>query len=606
MSRSTSLFALFLLVAACNRPETAPAPGAQATLPAKQAAKAAVPNALVGAPGLELVPRDALFVAATGPVDQVLVRLGHAGFVKALGAVYLEAAAEVTRATGRNLVDPAAWGEMGVDLSKPLVFGWLDGPREVVLFAVTLRDPKAFEAAILGLFTRGKETVVREVVGDAVVLHPKDEREVNLLIRGQRAALVVTDRADEDGILWTTRVAELKPEASMASNAAAAEELKALGSGREAGGWINTTALVGAIVEDMTRDRSAEWDERTLERARAQGDQEAIARVEANIRERRMADPLAAARRKAKAALARGFFAGIGGVSIGVTADGPALRVAARVPLTAESLPRAVLAPGKGALRLPLAWHEGPLFLGTGRVNVQGAVDRLQAIALAAGETRDLERAREEARRELGLDLSDMPALLDGEVGLVVTLKEVESSRRFLGFLDGLRGAGLLGLKDTGRVDAVFRAAATRSGAPVGADGLVRAPILKNVTLVAGVSGEYLAGSTDEGAFTRVGSGDGARSFVKGLKSAQLQALFGRPDPAQLWAFDFGSAVEIGIGERMKDAARTLRAAIGPTAARVDLDEEALRIDGGQFVGTPTVAEAVAAFGAFIEAMERR
>ncbi len=604
MRRSTSLLA-FLFLAACSQPEKAPDPGAKNT-PTKQAAKAAAPNALVGAPGLELVPRGALFVASTGPIDKVLERLGYAGFVKAMGALYLEAAAELTRETGRNLVDPATWGEMGVDLSKPLGFAWLDGPRKAVMFFATLRDAKAFEKAIVGLFERGKEKLVRSTVGDAIVLHPEGDRDVNMLIRGQRAALLITGRGGEDIEIWRKRVAELTPEASMATHPALAADMKALGSGREAGGWVNTTALVGAIVDDMTRDHAAEWDERSLARARASGDQARVEQIEANIRERRMKNPLAAAKRKAKGALARGFFAGIGGVAIGITAEGPVLKVAARVPLTADSLPRAIFNPGKGPLRVPLAWHQHPVFLGTGRVNMKNGVERLQAIAIAAGEKRDLDRAREEARRELGLDLSDMPALLNGEVGLALTLIEVESNRRWFGFLDGLRGAGLLGLKDTKRVEAAFRQAATKAGAPIDAKGHVRAPVLKNVTLVAGVSGDYLAGSTDEAAFARIGSGDASKSFIKGLQSAPLKALFDRPDPAQLWAFDFGTAAVIGVSTRLKTAARTFQKAVGLTAARVDLDDKALRIDGGQFVGTPTVADAFKALGTFIDAMERR
>ncbi len=594
------LLLLFACFFACTRPGPTP----EAPRPAESKKPAVSQNALTDAAGTELVPREALFVATTGPIGRTLERLGYGAFTKALGAIYLEAAAEITRDVGRNLLDPKAWGEMGVDLDGPLGFAWLDAPGETAMFFATLRDAKAFEAAVIAMGARAKDVFVRAPHGEALMLHPKSTREVNFVIRGRRVAFVFSDDGAETGLRWANRIATLKPTESMGADAKVKAELAAVGGGVDLGAILNTRALVDAIVADISRDRSAEWDQRRLERAREQGDQAAIAAAEARIRERRLRDPLAPAKHKAKGVLVRGFLAGIGDLALGLDVEGPTLRLRARLPLTAESLPRAVFSGGEGALRLPLAYSARPTLLSTGRVNVKAAIERLRAIVTAAGDGDDLEELDRTAREVLGAGLADLPTVLTGELGAAVTLTPVES-RRFLGFFEGVRGAGALGLKDTKRAREALGKGAARAGVPLDPSGRLQVPIGRGHVLTAGVTGDYLAAASDESVYARIGTGDASASFVNGLKNAALKALFSRPDPAQLWAFDPGIVAVFGAGKKHQVEAVALQKASGLTAARVDLDGKALRIDGGQFCGAASVPDAFAALGRFISAVER-
>lgn len=591
------------LLSACSKTGPEPKP-ADPPKPAKAQQPAALKSALLDLGQLDLVPREAIFVATTGPLKRTLERLGYTAFTKGLGAVYLEAAAEVTREVGRNLLDPAAWGEMGVDLGQPLGFAWLDAPGEAAMFFARLSDAAAFEKGILAFGVHAKEPFERKSIGDAVVLHPKDEQDVAVVIRGKRAAMVFSTRRREAGVRWTKRVAELPRAESMAEQKQLPADLEALGAGADAGAWVNMAAVADAFAAEVSRDRQAEWDQRSLEYARSSGDTPRVEAIEARIRTRRLQDPLAQAKRKAQSVLVRGLFAGIGNIAFGVDVDGAVLRVRARVPLTAESLPRAFLAKGKGALRLPLAFDKRPAFLGTGRVDVKHGVARIRALATAAGEARDLERAERDLREGLGIGLDDLPGLFDGEVGLALTL-EPTNARGMFSFLSGIRGAGLFGTQDAKRLDTLFRAGATRVGAPIGADGRLVVPLGSEAQITSGVTGDYLAGATDLAVFDRIGTGDASASFVRAYANKALQALFARPDPAQLWAFDFGVLPMISVREARRPAANVFRDALGLTAARVEIDDTALRVDGGQFLGAKSVPAGFGAIAAYIDAMER-
>jgi hypothetical protein len=279
------------------------------------------------------------------------------------------------------------------------------------------------------------------------------------------------------------------------------------------------------------------------------------------------------------------------------------LRAAARVSLTKESLPRALFSKGKGALRLPQAFDKRPSFMGTARVNMQEGVPRLRALVTASGGGRDLERAERDLRQALGIGIDDLPAVLDGEVGLVLTVEPVQS-RGFLGFLDGIRGAALVGLKDAKRMDGLFQKAAAMAGQKPDAQGRVQFQFNKEHTLTAGVSGKYLAVASDAAVFTRIGKGDSSASLVGAVGNAALKALFEKANPAQLWAFDGGAWAVAFSSERHRAGALAFKKALGPSAARVELDDGALTIEAGQFFGAKSVPEGMKALSTFLNVAE--
>ncbi len=566
-------------------PPTTTTPTAATATPAKPPAEA---NALLDAAGLELVPKGALFVVAARSVDALVEGFGYAALPDAVGAGWAEAKREVLAETGEDLLDPAVWKKLGLRTDQPIGLAVLDARNEaVMLFAGA--GPE-LEASWRALVAKGGHQLTSEAVGDAVVLRDPNDKEAAAILRGGRVALVLAD--DSQGT-WRQKIAGLSREASLAGHAPLKEDLQALGAGRDIGAWLNTPAVVDAVVAEATRDHQLEWQQRQLEQARAEGNAERAATLEAEIQRQKLADPLREAKARGQGVLLRGLLAGIGSLSVGLTFAGPDLRLSARLPLGKDSLPRAVFAPGKGPLALVETYGRRPTFLGTGRIDVAQTVQRAKALAVA-DKRNPVSEILQALQQVLEADPAELPKLVDGELGLAIHLGSPKHGGGMFAFLSGITGAGLIGLSDPPAAEERWKRLA---GPRLAADGRLREDFAEG-QISGGIAGRYLAGSTEAPFLDRLAKRDAGASFVKSLKSATLRALLERPDPAQLWVLEMG---QLAVAAEREGAARmgaeVFRDALGFTALRVEIDEAAMRAEGGQFTGSKTVADAVAAVG---------
>lgn len=371
----------------------------------------------------QMLPRDTAVLVMGQSMSRAAEAFERDRLVEAFGPQYTSIRALVTGTFGHDILDPAAWADMGLDAGGPLGFAVTDliHPR-MVLFA-TVADRTKLVALVRNLAGKAELEIIEEAYGGASILRTKGDQGGALVLRDRLVAVVLD--SGQDSLEVAKRLVTMDPNVSLAAQVA---YRKATGGLRSAdlSVYFDVAGMVDqANVQDEQRSTKAgsSWAEEQLAAEKKAGAApERLAELERQVEEDRASEERWRRRDEAQRALAELLVSGIDGVGFTATAKRGGPVFDGRVVAGPEAFLRRLLVNREGAPTLPLAMNGAPLWCGSGRVDPAAAFELLEAVAAAEGD--DYATVLAKAKREIGLDLeADLQPVLAGDAELCMTFE---------------------------------------------------------------------------------------------------------------------------------------------------------------------------------------
>ncbi len=409
--------------------------------------------ALLEAGALRLLPPDTLFVMGLGDPLGVMDDLGRERVVARFPQEYGELSAGVREATGHDLLDPGQWPRIGIDPHGPMGFAWLDLGDETFAFFVTLTDAAALEAFLTQMSAKDGHPLSAETVGDARILHPPRDPELQLVLRSGQAVLVISDEGGPEAIAAARRVALQDADESLAAQDGFRGAMDALAFGAAGALWLDARRLLETLLA-AEEAAPVRWEQQEYDRGRNEGlPADILAALREQLSEERRWRDEYEQRRLGQRALLDALVASAGSLTLGVELDARALRLRSVADLPRTSLLGRLVRPGDGVPLLVRALGDVPVYLGTARFDMDAVLDAIELLVAADGG--DMAEVRRDFREELGLDFDqDLVAAFDGELGIAFTGGFGAASDP-VAFFQALGGALVLGVRDEGKARAL-------------------------------------------------------------------------------------------------------------------------------------------------------
>ncbi|MGK0359083.1 MAG: hypothetical protein ACI9U2_001379 [Bradymonadia bacterium] len=532
MKHLSILLSVALLCGCQDKPAESPASPKSAAAEGATSAASTAPkaiastNALLAAKAaLSMVPKQADIVAMTGNLGALINDLGRAQVVKAIPQLYAQAATVIRSETGADLLDPAQWKTLGVDVDGP--GGMFILTRSLTVgFVITLSDTKVFEGWWKGRFADKQGWTALPVAGGTVYMR---KYAPTVVIKGEHLILLGADR-DALAAGWGVALAGMEPIDSIASDARVEAAAQRVGFGAHAGGFVDTQRTIDAIIG--LQMRSANPDAFMLQgKLRALGQTEIAERLNRFTRGRSEFGE-----QMAVAAIKGMIVGGVGPLALGIEIEGAAVRLKGHLQAKADALPRRILEGRTGSS--PLATLAGPkaVLMLDGNVDLVKLMATVNTLVMTAGGTA-VAKMEAEIRREFGLDVRTqiIPAFT-GEVGgaMLHQNPDLKGDKSF--------GMTLFAGVDPAKMQIVLDAVA---GHPHFSKMIVKTGTRYQVklpwrTVEAELKGNQLIVSTDPTAFDRAPGRSKAAHLgatLGGVLSAQATTLTGAMDLARIFAF---------------------------------------------------------------------
>lgn len=517
-----------------GRPRRDPEPTADAPPSAPAAASASV----LEAGPLARAPRDTPFAVVARPAE-VLGALGYTDLLKANAEVAAELIQGMVEVTGTNLFETGAWGDIGIDLSRPAgVFGLDLRPSALILF-VAVSDAKKLEEFIVGTAKRAGAEFSLEKVGEHTLLTiPGQDRGAVLitadavytvtLLRGTGASGVAKELAQREAGSGLLDTAEYK--AIVAGVAAP-----------DAGVYFR----FGELIERATADTNMlkgplEGFESQLEEARKAGDAARVAELEREVEYWKEYGVRWARREAAERGLLAHVSKGMSALAAGADFGPEGIDVSLRVPLAANSTLGALMVANPDIIQALKVSAEPPLLVAGGRLDAKRFMQIFEMMLAAEGA--ELDELRGHLKEAFAIDFdADLAAQLSGEVAFAITgnlreaFKSDDPSRTLGGTLalgvtnpEAARAVlarlgGLEVVKEIGSFDAESGVLTIRL--PEGRD------------LAIAVSGNWFVIATDASVGARLGAGE---TFLDRVKNAKLRSRLGEKGLSTMYSMQLG------------------------------------------------------------------
>ena len=414
MKHLSILLSVALLCACQDTPaETPKSPNSAASQGAASAAstapKAASTNALLAAKAaLGVVPKQADIVAMTGNVGALINDLGREQVIKAIPQLYAQAATEIRKEMGVDLLDPAQWKTLGIDADGP--GGMFVLTRSLTVgFVVTLSDTLAFE----GWFKKRVADqpnlkTLRYYGGTVYVL----KYAPTIVIRDGYLIVLGADR-DALAAGWGAVIAGILPDNSMENDPRIEAAAKGLGFGKHVGGFLDTQRTIDAIIGLETRSANPDAV-RLREMLQSSDAPELVERLNRFTRGRGRTD---IGEQMAIGAVKGMIAGGVGPLTIGIEIEGAGMRLKGNLEATDKSLPRRVLQGRKGASPVATLAGSKAVFGLDGNVDLGQLMSVVSTVLMTAGGA-EMARMEAQIRTEFGLDLrTEIIPAFTGEMG---------------------------------------------------------------------------------------------------------------------------------------------------------------------------------------------
>lgn len=522
----------------------------EATTPVSRGRRAASPAVAAATSPVQLLPDTTAVVFTAAGLASVLALFDVDAIVGKYRAYYDQAAAEVTRAAGVNLLDPTQWSSVGLDVGGAMGAAMIDLPSETVVGFVTLTDRDKFRAFI-DATSKGTYAPVLEDRG--LVLKTDPESDSAIVLRERWAFFVSTGAPGRATYDHARALATVDPARGLT---AAPRWQRATASGEPARpltAYVDVWGLLEAgFSRELARGREPSWAAQEYERAEMSGaPQEELQRLRQQAEDERRWEEQRRQREQLKYEVASRWLRPVEPLVFEFTASqaGVSGRVRARMPETAvwRGLVRNAAEPSPALAAI----GERPMVLFGGSFDPTAVVPMLEDLMRADGADPVKEFAAFKA--ETAIDLQDeLVPILSGTGGFALTVSdrllrgEYARQEQEMGFV------AALGVSSAERArDLVQRAAAKVKGVKLGKErktGATSLEIPGYRTVYAAVTAGQMIVTTDLGAIQRLTSG-GQGGLARHLAAPAVPVVTAR-DAAAQGMFDLFYPVLLFMGRR--------------------------------------------------------
>lgn len=372
----------------------------------------------------QMLGRDTALLMMGTSMNRAAEAFERDRLVKAFGPQYTSIRAVMVSTVGHDLLDPAAWADVGLDASGPLGLAMTDLVNPHVVLFATVSDRAKLVGLVRKLAGNAQMEVIEEPYGSASILRPGGGDKGGALVLRDRIVAVVLDTG-EDSVEVAKRLVTMDPNVSLAAQT---DYRKATGGLRAAdlSVYFDLAGMVDQANAQSKRhaaDPDSNWAQEELVKAQKEGaGPERLAELERQAEEVRANDERWRRRAEGERALAELLVSGVEGVGFTATAKRGGPVFDGRMVAGPDAFLRRLLVNREGAAKLPLSLNGAPLWCGSGRVDPAAAYELLEAIAAAEGEKYSAFLAR--AKAELGLDLeAELRPVLVGDAELCMTFE---------------------------------------------------------------------------------------------------------------------------------------------------------------------------------------
>ena len=515
-------------------------------------------SALLDVPAIKFLPADTYVVGVVANPLDILMRAGWVKLTKKYGDIYEKGVAEVTQEIGYNLLSPEGLKEIGIATDKPMGFAWFSGKDESLALFGTLTNADKFKTAVYSIAGRAHEKLEPRMLGDALVLAPRNDTEGCLILRGDTVIFSFSDRGDEKGLELATRISTMNEKDSLANDESFKKFATDLKFGKDAAAYVNFTAIMKEVTGMMTDRKSASENYAAKEVARLKAekaDPATIKEWEQRAKEEEDWQKKYEKRRIAEQEMFAMLLDPMSTMALGAELGDTALKMKAYTALKPDSLYRRLSRNGEGSSPLAKALNGRPMYFAHAWLDVPAYMEVIEKVVATEGVT--LEEAYTIAKAAAGIDVkADVIPLLSGEFGFAVTANLDAPMEEPEMFFKEVGGAVMLGVTDMektqtllGRLsDLAFVAPLVKSNKELGGY-TITIPEWREVYVV--VEGGYLVASTDASLFARLKEGkDG--DFIANANPA-LRTILLTEDNAAYWSMDMALFGMFFMGMSMKD-----------------------------------------------------
>lgn len=535
---------------------------------------AASPAVTTAVSPVQLLPDTTAVVFTAAGLPSVLALFDVDAIIGKYRTHYDQAASEVTRVAGVNLLDPTQWASVGLDVNGTMGAAMIDLRSETIVGFVSLTDREKFRTYV-DTVSKGQFQPVLEDRG--LVLKTDPDSNSAIVLRDRWAYFVSTDAPVRASYDHARSLATIDPARGLTSTPRWQRATASSEPARPLTAYVDLWALLEEeLGQSMAREREPSWALQELERAQMSGaPQEELQRLRLQAEEERRWEEQRRQRDQLKYDVASRWFRSVEPLVFEFTASaaGVSGRVRARMPET--STWRAALRNAAEPSPVLTAIGERPMFLIGGNVDVLPFIGVLEDLIRADGDDPAKEYA--EFKAETSVDLqSELAPIWTGSGGFALTVSEALVRGEYARQEQEMGFAAALGVNSPERALAIVQRAALKvKGAKVGKDrktGATTLEIPNYRTVYAAVVAGQMVVTTDAGVIQRLASG-GQTGLAKHLSPAAVPVVTAR-DAAAQGMFDLFYPVFLFMGRRhpMPDQAPEEPYMMFPEVPRAKID----------------------------------
>jgi hypothetical protein len=511
-------------------PVVATAPNVHPVTPAPASAVATA-VAVATAPQ-QLFPEGTAMIVNLAGIGALLGIVDLEALMPKIRPFYDQGATFLTSTFGANLLDPNQWPQVGIDPKGPMGAALVDARSTTIVLYATVADRERLRGFVDRVASPQRLSPVFEDRG--VVLKTEDERSPALVLRDGFVFLVITDRPEAMVYDIARQLASVDPARALTATPRYQQAIAGGVPGAGLTAYLDLSAFLESeelqLMAAMTTSEPS-WPERELELATGRGaPPEELDRLRQQIDSDREYQRRNFERRTRGIELGKRWLAGVSPIVFEFTGSlsGVTGTIRAKMPETAPM--RGILRNASEPSPVLMALGERPALMYGASLDLPIVLAEFEALLRSDGG--DLDKAY----RELGelLRVADprreMLAVLSGTGGFALTISEAllrgdgSKDTQELGFVVGL------GVKDTGRAEALLAAIWKKIPGKVGKDPATGAYTLEESSwrkIHAKVVAQQLVVTTDAGLIQRVAAGD-RKTTAKWLQPAAVPVVNAR------------------------------------------------------------------------------
>ncbi len=508
---------------------------------------------------VQLLPDSTMVVVTAAGLPALLGLIEVDAVIAKYRTYYDQAAAELVRSMGVNLLDPAQWATVGLDVNGTMGIALADTRSETIVGFVTLTDRDRFRA-LLDKVSKGALVPVLEDRGLVLKVNPDSESAV--VLRDRYAFFVSTDHPARASYDHARSLATVDPARGLASSPRFRTAMASDEPARPLTGYVDAWGLIDAEFSQslQSQDREPSWAESELERAQSTGaPQEELERLRRQVDDDRRWQEQRRQKRQTQYDVLSRWFRDVGPMVFEFTADkaGVSGRVRARMPETSIWRSMVRNAPTPSPVLLALA--ERPVAMIGGSIDVVATKAVLEDLMRADGD--DPAKQYAEFKADTSIDPErDLAPILSGTGGFAMTVSDALLRGDYKQVDQEMGFAAAVGVTSAQRAQAIVDAAVQRvPRAKLGRERKTGAHVLEiadyrpvYATVVAG----HIVVTTDLGVIQRMSTGSQG-SLAKVVASAAVPLVTAR-DVAGQGMFDLFYPVILFMGRRYSSSTITV------------------------------------------------